>query len=1025
MKKQRKLILKYIKENKINQALGEAISTIEYYDPDYKIHFYAGYCYYMDKNHPSAVEHYKKALSLSSTPEESFEVYKGLSKIYIEYEYLYIEEEKKKEIEEVLLFTLCNVKDKMYTAHEKKTVVFLLNLYLYNDIDKYTDAFIKYCMQEICTSGEICMNEDFKDDGFFMLKEYFNERLKHFNRDLKSIVDSGCFSKERKDIIKELQSILAKADDLYLYYPELVRVLGNEFVESVCDGYLLYLTMHAYSNLAKVPAVVSLVSYILAKGIKIKDDSVILMILSDFLDIPTILGVSATYKKIYYNTLSPTILLLRFPNNQETMQCVLEVYKEMQESLDIEYNLKIEYVSTLLIDHTVQNDVLTDREYSLSSAVSAVYPEIKMAISCATNILILLGSALEAMNVTVINEVLQNSSSNLPVDSILEAFLKIEKISPSITGALNKETKQNPEGIADKISQLSLTGMSIDCEGIKENLLLIGVMAYKILFYREFLFEYVIERINANYHVNIVKKHMKLLSGNIEEVYEYLVQHEDQLHEYRAYLGQTGTNIGKFEMIYSYHKFACEYINKALSGSTGIEVPGDYISIYSKQHMGQAAIPNGSSVCLYKYPVDENISHFKHLMAVNNYEKGNKTMSLMLLKELHTARPHDYYILCDLGAILAESNETLHLVDTYLRIAQNISSPHLFLLSMQYHKKQKIWEMVERRAKEVLMFGYDYIIKMTLVEALSEEKKYKYAIKTASEIEEVEKKSPSSSVLVSVQIFMVYLYIKIDELVRAEEIIDMLLEKELKEAEKTKVLQYKKHLYALRIQTAIKKEEPEDVLGLTKAYQLLSSTEQCSDEPTEIDRTTAISDAYATLLEKVLTKDPSPCAEPKLYLDTDDQQELITVSKLLLTYASVSNQLENPAIHSVILNCIKKANLQGETRDALEVELLLRIVRDEDVQHYYEEDKKSEETPFARVILSLLYYPADLAATTREYLKNTTLADMDVILMLAHIVAEQKNPRNTADLEAMFLHLCRKYTPDSSEVRWLYELLKN
>ncbi|KAI5137038.1 hypothetical protein NEAUS06_2070, partial [Nematocida ausubeli] len=79
---------------------------------------------------------------------------------------------------------------------------------------------------------------------------------------------------------------------------------------------------------------------------------------------------------------------------------------------------------------------------------------------------------------------------------------------------------------------------------------------------------------------------------------------------------------------------------------------------------------------------------------------------------------------------------------------------------------------------------------------------------------------------------------------------------------------------------------------------------------------------------------------------------------------------------------------------------------------------------FARVVQALLYSPVDLAPVSREYLKNATIAEMDVLLLLAQKIAEQKNPRDISDLEAIYLHLCRKYTPDREEVRWLHELLK-
>ncbi|KFG26758.1 uncharacterized protein NESG_00913 [Nematocida ausubeli] len=1025
MKTQRKLILKYIKTNEIDKALETALYTIKYYEPDYKVQFYTGYCYFLKKDYPQAVCHYKQAIATSSSPEESLEASKGLAKIYIESDYMYIKDEDRKEIENVLETVLEGADPKKYTALEKDSIIFLLSIYLYNDLDQYMAVFRKYCMETDSSGEKTVINEAFSDEGFSHIRAYFCERLKQFHRDLKSTIESGYFSMERKVLVQEVKNILAKVSDLPEYYKDLIETYRKEFLADICSNYLLYLIMRAYSDFLQVGNLLEFMQKILEENIPIEDTSLVLMTLSDFMNIPALLGSPSIYKKVYYNTLSPTILLLRFPGNEAVMKTVLEIYKEIEIALGREYKEKVDYVTALLVRQISSQEVLTDRECPFLSSVTVAYPDVPR-ISSPMNLLIILDDALKAMNLKVINEVLDMHLPSTVIDDIVSAVLDLMEIPESAIEFLaDRNIPQKDLCIQEEHKETVLPVESNICT--REALIKITRLAYNTLGHKDLLLEYVHEKINSEYHLVLVKQHMALLKGKIESVHACLIENEIKIDSYRVYLVRISKYTSAFEMIYSYYKFACEYINKTLASSqSNVPVGSDYLhyaSIYSKENMQMKTALDLLPLNLYKYSVDAHISHFKHLLAINHYEKGNSPVVLQLLKELYDARPNDYYLISDFGVVLAESNESLHPVDKYLRVVQNISSPHLFMLSMEWHKRQESWEMMERRAKEVLMFRYEYTVKMALTEALTEQKKYRYAIKILSEIEETENKA-GSDLLPTVKIFNAYLHIKIDSLDVAEDILDSLLAEEVGDPERTRAVQYKKHIRALQMQAALKTEEAESVIKIAEEYKNLPVISEVNEEPTEIERSTAMSDAYVGLVQSVLMKEVGAPVELQKYLETDDQQELVALSKLILAAASTSGQLQNPAVHSAVLSCIKKANLQGETRDALEVELILRIVRDEDTQNYYEENRKSEETAFARVVQALLYSPVDLAPVSREYLKNATIAEMDVLLLLAQKIAEQKNPRDISDLEAIYLHLCRKYTPDREEVRWLHELLK-
>lgn len=1014
MKAQRKLILNYIKSNEIEKALEAALDTIENDDLDYKVCFYAGYCYFLQNNYKEAIKYYKKAQSLATTENEHLESSKGLSKIYITYDYLYLDSDSKNEVEKVLLSTLKNRANTAYTELEKASITFLLNLYLYNDIDKYMDLFFTFCTDtSINSNGKIVLNDNYKEEGFSLLKEYFIVRLRNFERALKDIVDSGSFSKPRTDLIAELVPILDRYTGLKDYYKVLLDIYSNKFLSEIADAYLLYLTFRTYTTYSSLHELLLFIEELFEKDIKLVDESVILMVLSDFMNSPTVLGTSATYKKILYNTLSPTILLIRFAKREETGNDLLNIYGEIEVALNISYSMKKEYISTLMLKDSAEQEILTNRDYSILDGID------KLSISHRINMAVLVESAMKSMNIKVLVDLFSIYREENITDHIVEWCLDLENMPSSIKTVLGLYRNQNEKLKKDE-----------SLEETSEQVKKIAKHVYRTNNYKNTIRDHLLNNINSQYYLNGVRMHMKILNKEIEEVYKYLTETEKSLDEYRLYLNEINALVERFDLVYSYHKFLCEYTNKAIKSSSEKKVEqgslNKYISIYSKEYLVRENLLPLDLLTRYKYPVDKNIFCFRHLIAINNYEKENKSISLVLLKELYEERPQDYYVANDLGVCLVEMNQSITPIDKYLRDVQNINNSHLLEISMHYHRRQSNWEIVERRAKEILVFGYDYVVKMALVEALSEQKKYKYAVKIIRELEEESKEINYRTN--TVRVFMIYLYIKIDKFEEAQKMIDLLLqEKELGTEERNRAIQYKKYICATLLQRAVATEETEEVLKIADTYKKLDVNLVPENSVGEVDRITAISDQYAELVSKILRKEAGTEIDFKLTaaLETDDQLELITLSKLILLNASINNQLSNPVVHNTISCCIKKANLQGETREALEVELLLRVIRDENVENYYEENRKSEETPFARVLLSILYHPSELAANTRDYLKNTTALDMDMIELLAKEVAAQENPRNTADLESIFLHLCRTYTADNERIRWLYDLLKN
>lgn len=1021
MKKQRKRILSYIKAQEIDRALEEALDFLKY-EEDSKILFYTGYCYYIKKQFKESVIYYKKSLELSDSKEDRLDVYKGLSKIYIQYDYLYISNKDREEIEPVLLSIIENSQRRDYSEVEYESILFMCNIYLYNDIDRYLGLFNEYCVEG--EGDRLEMKEQFKEKGYELIRIYFMEKIRIFEKDLKDLKNSGVFSLDRKILKKRLEEIVNKCTGAEKYYSVLYEKYLSEFIQEINGLYVLFLTIRIYADYANITDLLEFINELMKNKIEIEDKSLVLMVLSDFVNIPAVLGDSSSYKSIYYNTLSPTISLLRFPKDKKNL---LGIYDEIEKVLNTDYSLKKEYVHSLILNSRTEEEVLTNREYSMKGAIDEYCQTVpedqrkRKFLSHPRNRLIFLENSMRSMNIQVTEDILENRrEEKMEIDGAMEVCMETECI--IISTELGLEKRKDAEYKKGKT------------EKIEKDLLQIVSKLYSIEYFKKSLFRYTIDSILSKYLFNAICHHMNIIGNRVSLAHTYLKESEDGIDRFRQYLIETEAYDDAFDKIYSYHRFLCEYINKIIDNQntdSKSDEP-DYLSIYSREYLRKKDAAGLPRLSLYKYIVRENIEYFRHLLAINNYENNKKSLSLVLLKEIYENNPYNYYLINDLGIILSENSESIIIIDKYLREVQNINSKSLLSISMSYHKKQKNWEIVERRAKEILALEYEYKIKMALVHALTEQKKYKYAIKILLEIENKETENITDKEskyfterTISIKIFLIFLYIKIGKIEEALDIsTSALKDHSITGIKRDKLIQYTKYIYSLKLNKMISTGEIEHVLEIAEEYRNIEQETE-TEHKTEIDRIISITDTYSDLIYKILKKDTG--AENRLNhsLSTDDQNELITVSKLLLILASINNSLNNPSIHNTISCCIKKANLQGETKEALEVELLLRIIRDEEVKEYYKEGRKSEETPFARVLLSIMYDPGSLAGITREYLKNTTVMDMPLLEILAKTIAAQNNPRDTADLEAIYLHLCRKYTANSTEVRWLHNLLKN
>ncbi|KAI5188601.1 hypothetical protein NECID01_0214 [Nematocida sp. AWRm77] len=1038
MKEQRREISKAIKAKDIVEAKRKCKEYLEIEEDDARVLLYLGYCYTELHEYGLAHSSYQKAKACTGAEEVAKEIALGLGKVFFqENQYFERPEASKKEEEHVILSCIGIYTEQKKALQKEAYILYLLEMYRYTDTEKYISAAETYLNLEENTPDKLTLPER---DTVDILVGYVVQQLKGFRTGLKNLVEQGTFSKMQKEVQHSIDALLiSKQTKTEKYCNQLLAqsTAAREYLlDKAWDLYIFYLCIKVYVRWESLNELSAFLELGRQNRRPLEQSALALkLLLSDYLDFPGVFGTLEEYKPCMYNTLSPTIISLRFPERKS--QCY-SMYESLEKETGFSYRLKKECITAEMYKETLLQNLSKNIGYTGEDVLQEIKDK-HTPISCASALIKFLEPALKHAHFSFIGHIFQereNSSMHSSNASLLTSLKHLE-----IRGT---RLEEHSPSFLDTTKELWSIAVCADkgagaCEGKDEG---VGVDI------TEYIYACKIDEI----HVQLIHIHTAITQDRIEYAHSLLPETCTALDALRMHVRDTEDQrvharaAERIDKLYAYGKFLVLYVNKAvacgpspaedlcLEESPSSIAEHTYTSEYSARTFQRRSAPHLPPLSLLPHPVHSQCLYQQHMLGVHYYETGRPAQALSLLRGLYQENPDNYFLVSDLALYLnaAQSKlEAIGILDKYLRGRVIVHDTHLFSLSLELLREFKHWQRAEMRCKELLSLGYTYKVSMALAESLAHQKKPGYSLKV---VQDVISRETDLHRVASGKVFTVYLQIKTEEFEEAVQSIDALLaDKSTPKTFFSMLSKYWKYAYASQLRTAITKDGMKKTLeciaqfGTPAPLSPLPSTEAFSS----LDYTVSVAQCYVSVLAHVFQHAPlsSTLSVPEVpeqaMPDTERQRLLVTTAKLHLLVSCARGNIKNPQVHKRVSAYLKQASIYGETNEALETELVLRLIREENLKEFYKGDRVSEETPSARVIQALLYTPSSLPASIREYAKFATLADASFLMVLARAIAEHPLQSTKEDLETVFLHLSRRYSPDSSEIGWMYAQVQN
>ncbi|OAG29458.1 hypothetical protein NEDG_00591 [Nematocida displodere] len=1019
MKERRREILRLIKQKDLE---GAACKCKEYIDRDSdcaKVYIYLGYCYSELGRPNEALGEYRTAETCTDAEEVGTEVLQGMAKVFAEQQSYFEKPTSDQKYEEGIIIKVIHT----YHAQDKqeqyaKYVHYLISIYEYTDTQKYIEAICKY-LHIATDSPNLPATESLDTEALpklpiteeeqrRLITGYIRQRLREFHSKFKTLVESGAFSRAYSTVRENLSLIYKEHEEMEKYIAflgEIDKKAGTRlFLSQLHHLYLPYLGTKVYSTPLALDAFVTVLVECVESKLNLENHlPLIKLIVSDYLDFSGTLGTLSEYKSLLYNTLSPTMVLLRFAERSSHCHAI---YKDIEAEVGPAYPLKRQHFTAAIYKNQVNQKLGKDMVYTGTEEFQEM-ERLYTPITHPTPLKHIITDALSYTNFYFLETALKQAKAAFP--------------------SLNTMHVSRSSGTSP-------------CLSAQERLLeaATGLFSLDILRYTAHIDALYIEMVTA--HVHVFNGHTNKAYGILEDTHSLMDKARQDARD-RSHLPLYAETFAAVDALYGYGKFLAEYITRIAEtqGQSAPQTPGKrpslvvcaYSSEYGRHQLSQKYTEGLKPLSILKCPVNRFSPFFTHMVAFANYEKGNTSLGISMLQGLYEDRENDYHLVSDLAFCLSEQQQepqALAILDGYLRGRVYREETHLFALSLQLLREAQEWQRVEMRCKDLLCKEKTYKVEMALAESLANQKKFAYALKVVTEIIKREETKPAltSERLLSAHLFTIYLQIKTEDLENLDQQIDQILPKATDNPNIYQtLLRYKKYICAKQIKTAIASE------GLSTAVALLQKYRNTPSTPTDsspLSCAISITDGYAAFLSHALERQnvsgPKLTTEmPATLPDPEKQQLLNTSAKLALLHASIEGTLTNPHLHQRVAKYLKHSRAFGESKGALEAELIVRAAREEDVSRFYEGDRVSEETASARLFLSLLYRPNDLAPSAREYLKHSTLADAPLLQRVAQALAASTTT-HAEDLEVVFLHLCRRHSPEDKEIAWIYNELQ-
>ncbi|KAI5171299.1 hypothetical protein NEFER03_0658 [Nematocida sp. LUAm3] len=1025
MNKEKTEILHLLKRKEFYKARDECLQYLEYIDHEAKIYFYLGYAYFELNKPQEAYKAYKKAEACPDAQTVKKEVVLGIAKIYKQEDAYFNKSHEEQAEEELYINSAIDIYlfQNKYEQY-KEYILYLFTIYAYTDIKKQ-EALIKthiIKMKEAQESPHKEKKQSLKTEenkqeedksipeqpfqinidipsekASEILLSYVDYSLRLFLSDIKSLTEEGAFSKHEsiKDALKNLYERKSELESyLSIIYTDQPNEQRELVIKKILEKRIKYLFLKIYIYPESLQELIDILVDAQSLNIDISSFSpTVNLLASDFLDAPLVMGTQLEYKSLLFNTLSPTIIFLRFPNRS---QLSYNIYEELEKALNTSYQLKKEFFTSYIYKEEIGEKIIKDSEFQGEDERIA-------SLSHHSSLRLLLEIAMESSNFLFAKKLLSkitiSSARHVPSSSFLSSLYSFiehlphtEQISTSL---YIDEIYANMVGIhmlllsGDvKESEKALKDLSASTEDIKEKIF--------------------------NQYTDSV-------------LFSSLKQKADEIYGYGRFLVELLASFSKTEE--SQHSF-----------SRTLPLPTTYFSIYSPSSIFSLISSSSLSAekeylaslkpllkSLFASPTESINPFLLHFLGIRNYLKGSKSHGVSMLLDLYETRPNDFYLVEDLSWCLYQEQENKKLVsilEDFLRTRSFRKEFLLLLIALTLYKERKDWLQVEKKAKEILAHtGYTYKIQIILSHALLQQKKSLYAKKT---VEEVLLRETEDN-RISAEIFSIYLSISMNDLENIEEKINDLLTSTTNIRFVSILNKYKKYFYAKKLETAIKSEGVIETSLLLSKYSNVPS-DTCK-ESSSLDHILLLTDHYMSIISSIINNTPiasiSSIPTPDIFPEKERRSLLVVASRLILAASSLSNGLENPQMHKEVSMYLKEVNAIEEGKDSAETEYLLRLIRDEDVSLFYTGDRLTEDTTFSRVLHSLIYDRKTLLVNIRELLRETSILDGPFLLFLFEVVYKSQLDRTGEDLEMILLHLSRRYKVDEEPLLSIYQKVKS
>jgi len=1084
MREKRKEILKTIKGKEIQRAKDQCKKYIEIEEDDARVYVYLGYCHTEDKEYEESLRAYERARKCSNAEEVELEIVQGIGRVLVEEKKHFEKSEEEQNKEEEIVARVAEIyREQNKSEQAKKYLMYLLEMLRYAKIEKYRQVFEKNFNIGTEDTDKLDLEKREKLD---VIAEYVDQRLKDFASCVKTLVETGGFSRPRSEISKNIRNLVdeQKETEKYIRYAaECGEEEEKALVEKIFENFVFYLGMKVYVDGKYLEGFAEGVMKGKRFGVPLeRHRSFVQLVASDFLDMPLVIGTADEYKPFLYNVLSPTVVLLRF---KEQKAVCYEMYAEMEEETGRSYRKKKQMISALQYQKRIEEKLQKDTEYRGEEELEEIREKYGR-IHDASALMVILEEAARISSFAFIEEVLKKAErsgdwnicgggdgGDVGEDGLIVEISDVGDVGdvsdiPNLHNLPNLSNLHNINGEHACVDSKNTDYVQHSLRSTDLFEASRDIVPYEKLF--------LIMEIDEM-SVRLLSAHENIVHGRADKGLTILMNAERPIQSIRRKI-RSSSELSidqeiseKLDQIYGYAKFLTEYLNRIIllkstpskcenSSSTAPKDASEqeYFSEYSEHALRNKEISRTTMLDMFRHPVDRTNHYQRHMNSVTSYEKDSCATALAGLGDLHQERKNDYYLVGDLAHYLSKSrkrDEALVILEEYLRGRVYRNETHLFALSLRLLRETKRWHQMEMRCKELLTKQKTYRLEIALAEALSHQKKYTYALKIVQDVirTEIARKSTDKQAepekLRTAQLFEIYLYIKSQNLALAEDRINAISKEDLNRTERTVLERYRKYAQAHEIRRAVHAEGITHVKNLISKYGNTSAIEDLAppadkntrnnqnenrDAPkiSASEHAAQVIECYVVFLRYILTGASVPEElsvpedAPRSPNDQERQEALITTAKLHLVLASAKGALEDPRVHKTVAGLLKQAASYGVSKTALETELVTRIVREEEIEGFYRGEKTSEETSAARVMLSLTCTPEDLPVAVREYARSTSLADAALMKLVGDALARGVICEGRAeDLETVFLHLCRRYRPEDAEVAEMYAALKS